>query len=426
MGNPLKNLFRARDEPIEKSGLKVVDSAVSEAMEFGFGGTPSGRIVTPRSSIQISTVYACVRVLAETVASLPFHLNERTGETGGRHAENHPLYFLLHDEPNGEMTSFTWRETMMTHLALWGNSYNQIIYNGRGKPCAVYPLLPENMIVERDENGQIIYIYSNSKGRFLLKQDEIFHVPGLGFDGLVGHSPIAIERNALGLSLAAEEYGSRFFANGARPSGVLTHPGTVKDTKKLRASWDAAYGGTGNSGRTAVLEEGMKYESISMPNNEAQFLETRKFQVSEVCRIYRVPPHMVGDLEHATYSNIEHQSIGFAQYTIAPWCVRIEQATNRCLLRYEDRKKLYSHFNLDGLMRGDYKSRMEGYAIARNNGWMSTNDIRSREDMTLVSEEEGGNILAVNGNMIPLKRLLNDGYNPLTSQTENNGKEGND
>lgn len=422
MGNPLKNLFRARDEPIEKD-FGVSNSGVSDAMDFAFGGTPSGKIVTPRSSIQISTVYACVRVLAETVASLPFHLNEHTGETGGRHATEHPLHFLLHSEPNAEMTSFTWRETMMTHLALWGNSYNQIVYNGRGKPCAIYPLLPENMQVERDEDGQIVYRYTNSKGTFLLYADEVFHIPGLGFDGLVGHSPIAIERNALGLTLAAEEYGSKFFANGARPSGVLTHPGTVKDTKKLRQSWEAAYGGAGNSGKTAVLEEGMKYESISMPNNEAQFLETRKFQVGEICRIYRVPPHMVGDLEHATYSNIEHQSIGFAQYTIAPWCARIEQATDRSCLRYEDRRKYYSHFNLDGLMRGDYKSRMEGYAIARQNGWMCTNDIRAREDMTLVPEEDGGNVFAVNGNMIPLKRLVNENYEPTPTMS---GKEGNE
>lgn len=420
MGNPLKNLFRARDEPIEKRG--VTDYAPSDAMEFTFGGSPSGKAVTPRTSIQISTVYACVRVLAETVASLPFYLNERTGETGGRHATDHPLYFLLHDEPNGEMTSFTWRETMMTHLALWGNSYNQIIYNGRGKPTAIYPLLPDKMTVERDEDGNIVYLYATKDGMFYLKPDEVLHVPGLGFDGLVGYSPIAIERNALGLTLAAEDYGSRFFANGARPSGVLTHPGTVKDTKKLREAWSKAYGGASNTGKTVVLEEGMKYEAISMPNNEAQFLETRKFQVSEICRIYRVPPHMVGDLEHATYSNIEHQSIGFAQYTIAPWCARIEQASNRSVLRYEDRKRYYSHFNLDGLMRGDYKSRMEGYAIARNNGWMSTNDIRSREDMTLVPEEEGGNAYGVNGNMIPLKRLLDLDYVPNT--TTDTGKEG--
>lgn len=423
MGNPLKNLFRARDEPIESAGIHVVDSGVSEAMEFGFGGTPSGRVVTPRSSIQISTVYACVRVLAETVASLPFYLNERMGETGGKHATDHPLYFLLHDEPNGEMTSFSWRETMMTHLALWGNSYNQIIYNGRGKPAAIYPLLPERMEVGRDENGKIIYQYTTADGTFLLADDEVFHVPGLGFDGLIGHSPIAIERNALGMTLAAEEYGSRFFANGARPSGVLTHPGTVKDTGKLRKSWDAAYGGTSNTGRTAVLEEGMKYEAISMPNNEAQFLETRKFQVGEICRIYRVPPHMVGDLEHATYSNIEHQSIGFAQYTIAPWCARIEQAANRSILRYEDRKRYYSHFNLDGLMRGDYKSRMEGFAIARNNGWMSANDIRSIEDMALIPDEEGGNVYAVNGNMISLKQLMNADRKP-NSDGNQNVKEG--
>ena len=234
----------------------------------------------------------------------------------------------------------------------------------------------------------------------------MLHIPGLGFDGVIGYSPIALEKNAIGLGIAAEEYGSKFFAHGANPSGVLTHPNTVKDPSRLRESWNNAYGGSANSGKVAILEEGMKFERISLPNNEAQFLETRRFQVEEICRIYRVPPHLVGDLEHATFSNIEHQSISFAVHTIRPWLVRIEQSVNRQLFSEKEKGHFYSQFNIDGLMRGDYKSRMEGYAIARQNGWMCVNDIRELENQNPISEEEGGNAYLVNGNMISIKTAM--------------------
>ncbi|HPJ03675.1 MAG TPA: phage portal protein, partial [Candidatus Limiplasma sp.] len=177
---------------------------------------------------------------------------------------------------------------------------------------------------------------------------------------------------------------------------------TVKNPKALRESWNAAYGSSSNAGKMAILEEGMKFERISMPNNEAQFLETRKFQVAEICRIYRVPPHLVGDLEHATFSNIEHQSISFAMHTIRPWLVRIEQALNKALFEEYGEGRFYAQFNIDGLMRGSYKERMEGYAIARQNGWMSANDIRELENMNPLSDADGGNAYLCNGNMIPI------------------------
>lgn len=401
MANPFKKLFRARDEPIERHPR----NAVSQAMAFFFGSSSAGKNVTPRTSVQVSAVYACVRVLAETVASLPLHLDRYMEGSGTEHARNNPLYYLLHDEPNSEMTSYVWRETGMTHLALWGNWYNQKVFNGRGEVIGLYPLLPENVQVNRDETGQIVYDYTNSDGTFRLYRDEVLHVPGMGFDGLVGYSPVAMMRNSLGLSIAAEEYGARFYANGARPSGVLTHPGTLKEPAKVRDQWQKVYGGSSNTGKVAVLEEGLEYKPISMPNNEAQFLETRKFQVEEICRIYRVPPHMIADLEHATYSNIEHQSISFAQYTIAPWCARIEQSMNRDLLKKADKAKYTTHFNIDGIQRGSYQSRMEGYAKAIQNGWMSPNDVRALENLSLLTDEQGGNTYAINGNMVSLKSL---------------------
>ena len=399
MNNPFTRLFRARDEP------RPTD-AVSATPVFYFGTSGSGKSVTARTAIQVSTVYACVRVIAETVASLPLHVYEST-DKGSRKATEHALYRILHDEPNTEMTSFVWRETMLTHLLLHGNSYSQILRNGRGHILGLYPLLPDRMEVDRDSSGKLTYTYTTTEGRtHRLRPEDVLHIPGLGFDGVIGYSPIALEKNAIGLGIAAEEYGSKFFAHGANPSGVLTHPNTVKDPSRLRESWNNAYGGSANSGKVAILEEGMKFERISLPNNEAQFLETRRFQVEEICRIYRVPPHLVGDLEHATFSNIEHQSISFAVHTIRPWLVRIEQSVNRQLFSEKEKGHFYSQFNIDGLMRGDYKSRMEGYAIARQNGWMCVNDIRELENQNPISEEEGGNAYLVNGNMISIKTAM--------------------
>jgi len=395
MKNPFSRFGRARDKPT---------NAVSTAPSFLFGPSGAGKSVSVQSAIQVSAVYACVRVIAETIASLPLHVYKVT-DTGSEKATQHSLYRLLHDEPNREMTSFILREAMLTHLLLWGNSYCQIIRTGRNQIDSLYPLLPDRMEVDRDSNCKLTYTYSTSEGRiYRLAAEEVLHIPGLGFDGVVGYSPIALEKNAIGLGLAAEEYGSKFFSNGARPSGILTHPNTVKNPKVLRESWNAAYGGSSNSGRVAILEEGMKFETISMPNNEAQFLETRKFQVSEICRIFRVPPHLVGDLEHATFSNIEHQSISFAVHTIRPWLVRIEQAINRSLFSEREKVHFYAQFNIDGLMRGAYKERMEGYAIARQNGWMSANDIRELENMNPIPDSEGGNTYLVNGNMSEISR----------------------
>ena len=399
MRNPFSRLFRARDKPGRR---QTHQDAVSAAPTFSFGSSMSGKSVTPSSAIQVSAVYACVRVIAETIASLPLHVYEST-DAGSRKANEHTLYRLLHDEPNNEMTSFIWREVMLSHLLLYGNSYCQILRSGRSRIVGLYPLLPDHMSVDRDSKGKLTYTYTTSEGRMeQLNPEDVLHIPGLGFDGVMGYSPIALEKAAIGLGIAAEEYGSKFFQNGARPSGILTHPNTVKDPASLRASWNAAYGGSGNASRVAVLEEGMTFVPLSMPNNEAQFLETRKFQVTEICRIFRVPPHMIGDLERATFSNIESQNISFAVHTIRPWLVRIEQAINKTLIPENEKGRYYAQFNIDGLMRGDYKSRMEGYAIARQNGWMSANDIRALENLNPISAEEGGNAFLVNGNMIPI------------------------
>lgn len=399
----LIGLKRARDKP--------TNSYEGSDFSYLFGRTTSGKNVNEMTALQTTAVYACVRILAEAIASLPIHVYKHTDE-GKEQDVNHQLYYLLHDEPNPDMTSFVFRETLMSHLLIWGNAYAQIIRDGRGQVLALYPLLPDRMTVKRDDKGELYYVYQRSeednpnfkdKGNIILKKSEVLHVPGLGFDGLIGYSPIAMAKNAVGMTLATEEYGASFFANGANPGGVLEHPGILKDPSKVRESWDQVYQGTNNSHKVAVLEEGMSYKTIGIPPNEAQFLETRKFQINEIARLYRIPPHMVGDLEKSSFSNIEQQSLEFVKYTLDPWVVRFEQAFQKALLLPDEKKTYFIKFNVDSLLRGDYQSRMNGYAIGRQNGWLSTNDIRRLEDMNPLSKEEGGDLYLVNGNMTKLE-----------------------
>ena len=398
------SLFRrkARDHPENRTA--------GSQYTFYMGGSSAGKSVTERSAMQMTAVYSCVRILAEAVAGLPLHFYKYNEDGSKSKAIDNNLYHLLHDEPNPEMSSFVFRETLMTHLLLWGNAYAQIIRNGKGEVIALYPLMPNKMSVDRDENGHLYYSYQRSQeegkeaGTVILSTRDVLHIPGLGFDGLVGYSPIAMAKNAIGLAIATEEYGAKFFANGAAPSGVLEHPGTIKDPARLRENWNSTFGGSANSGKVAVLEEGMKYTPISISPEQAQFLETRKFQINEIARIFRVPPHMVGDLEKSSFSNIEQQSLEFVKYTLDPWVIRWEQSLSRALLNEDEKKLYFFKFNVEGLLRGDYQSRMNGYAIARQNGWMSANDIRELENLDKISSEDGGDLYLINGNMLPLNR----------------------
>jgi HK97 family phage portal protein len=400
----LQGIFKARDKP--------KDSLGGSRYSFFFGSTSAGKPVNEHTAMQMTAVYSCVRILSETLAGLPLHVY-RYNDSGGKEKNlKHPLYKLLHDEPNPEMTSFAFRETLMSHLLLWGNAYAQIIRNARGEVIALYPLMPNKMTVDRDANGQLFYLYQRSRedtpslgkdSQVYLTPSDVLHIPGLGFDGLVGYSPIAMAKNAVGLAIATEEYGAKFFANGAAPGGVLEHPGTIKDPQKVKDSWNAAYQGSRNSHRVAVLEEGMKYQPIGISPEQAQFLETRKFQINEIARIFRVPPHMLADLEKSSFSNIEQQSLEFVKYTLDPWVVRWEQSMFRVLLTESEKQKVFIKFNVDGLLRGDYVSRMSGYAAARQNGWMSANDIRELENLDRIPSELGGDLYLINGAMTKLQ-----------------------
>ena len=399
----LTGLFRSRDKPQNRTA--------GSSYSFFMGSSTAGKPVTERSAMQMTAVYSCVRILSEAVAGLPLHLYRYKEDGGKEKALDHPLYHLLHDEPNPEMSSFVFRETLMTHLLLWGNAYAQVIRNGKGEVMALYPLMPNRMTVDRDGRGQLYYKYTTSAddaptmqgNAAYLGPSDVLHIPGLGFDGLVGYSPIAMAKNAIGMAIACEEYGAKFFANGATPGGILEHPGTVKDPQRVRDSWNSAFGGSSNANKVAVLEEGMKYTPISISPEQAQFLETRKFQIDEIARIFRVPPHMVGDLEKSSFSNIEQQSLEFVKYTLEPWIVRWEQAINRALLSEKEKESYFVKFNVDGLLRGDYESRMNGYATARQNGWMSANDIRELENLDRIPAELGGDLYLINGNMTKLQ-----------------------
>lgn len=428
----IKSLFgfgQARDKPVDK--------AADAGYSFLFGRTTSGKPVNERTAMQTTAVYACVRILAEAVASLPLHVYEYRDDGGKKLVHDHPLYYLLHDEPNPEMTSFVFRETLMSHLLIWGNAYAQIIRDGAGRVLGLYPLLPDKMEVQRDDKGNIDYVYSRNSdenptfkeyGNIKLKAEDVLHIPGLGFDGLIGYSPIAMAKNAVGMTLACEEYGASFFANGANPGGVLEHPGVLKDPSKVRESWNSVYRGVSNAHKIAVLEEGMKYQQIGIPPEEAQFLETRKFQINEIARLYRIPPHMVGDLDKSSFSNIEQQSLEFVKYTLDPWVIRWEQSLQRSLLLPGEKGKYFIKLNVDGLLRGDYQSRMNGYAVGRQNGWFSANDIREMENMNPIPDEEGGNLYLINGAMTKLADAgafaKTDTGQQNTPAQENSGKRG--
>jgi len=401
-----------------KKEPKTVSNSISTHRFFSWGGSKTGANVNETSALQTAAVYACVRVISEAVASLPLKIYAYEGNdrSGSRAVHDHHLYNLLHHAPNPDMTSFSFRETMMMHLLIYGNAYAQIVRDGGGKVIALYPLIPYKMEVWRGNNGKIYYTYwqnrdeataKDDSGEVRFRKEDILHIPGLSFDGLLGYSPIALAKNAIGMAIAAEEFGSTFFGSGATPGGLLEVPGELKDEKMdgLRQTWEAIHGGTHNSNRMAILTDGLKYHPIAIPPEQAQFLETRKFQITEIARIFRVPPHMIGDLERSTFSNVEQQALDFVKYCINPWITRWEQAMWQSLMLLSERNTHYIKFNLDGLMRGDYETRMRGYSTGIQNGFLCPNDIRRLENLNEIPAEDGGFNFMVNGNMVKLSEV---------------------
>lgn len=358
---------------LENPNVPLTDANISALL---YGDAP-GVAITPQSAMKISAVYACVRVLAESFAMLPVNIYERSGSN--RNVISMPLADVLGLQANSYQGSFQYRELAQACLGLWGNHYAEIQRNTRtGEVIGLYPLPPGAVSVSL-KDGKKWFDCNGVK----LSQDEIFHVPGLGYNGITGLSPIQLQQRSLSVAVNSDAFGDSFFRNGTKLSGVLQHPGKLsKDAAdRLRAKWQETYAGSSNGFKVAVVEEGMQFKEISLPPADAQFIETRKYSVSDIARIFRVPPHMVGDLERATFSNIEQQSIEFVQFTMLPWVTRFEQEINRQLFSLTQMGNYFVKFNLAALLRGDIKSRYEAYSIGRNGGWLSVNDIRALEDM---------------------------------------------
>jgi HK97 family phage portal protein len=364
--------------------------------------------VTEQNALQISTVYACIRIISETIASLPINVYKR-GKDGSRDKDtDHPLFKVLHDEANSEMSAFSFWETMVSHVLTWGNAYAEIERNGAGKVVALWPLSPELVTVDR-RNKQLIYRVSiDNKKEIVLPPEKVLHFHGLGYDGRIGYSPIAMQRETLAFAKSTELYGHNFFRNGAKPGGVLEMDGILKDKEardRLRESWHEIHGGSGNSHRVAILEAGLKYKPISLAPEDAQFLETRRWSKEEIAQLYRVPLHMLNDLQRATFSNIEHQSIEFVVHTIRPHLVRMEQEIKRKAFSEGEKANYFAEWLVDGLLRGDAESRNKALQIQRQNGIINANEWRAIENMN-PQEGEQGKAYLVNSAMIGINQAL--------------------
>lgn len=353
--------------------------------------TTAGVHVSEGTALRLGAVWACVRVISEDVASLPLFVYERL-ERGRRRALEHPLNRLLHDQPNPEMTALQLRETLTAHALTWGNGYAYIVHAPNGRHLELWPLLPDRTRALRDPRTRELFYETEdpiSDTKWRLDPKFVLHLAGLGWDGRSGYSPIQLHRQAIGLGMAAEEFGARFFGQGTNLGGFISHPGTLSEQAYKRLKSDpvlgmASYQGIERTHLWAIIEEGMKIEKIGIPPDEAQFIETRKFGVEEIARIYRVPPHKIQHLDRATFSNIEHQGIDYVNSTLRPWLVRWEQAIRLKLIPEDQRARVYAEHLVDGMLRGDILSRYSAYQIGRQGGWLSTNDIRERENLNPV------------------------------------------
>lgn len=368
------------------------------------GPTKTGVHVSPANAMTYTAVLACVRVLAESIASLPCIVYERVGEEERKRATGLPLYRLLHNSPNPRMTAFGFFEQAMAHLTLWGNFYCEIEWSNAGRPLALWPLRPDVMQVAVGGDGRRQYTYGSEE----LAAGKVLHLMGLSVDGVTGASLIRLAREAVGLGLATQEFGATVFKNGAVPGIVLRHPGELgpEGHTNLRREWNEMHSGLENSHKVAILEEGMSIDKLGIPPEDAQFLETRRFQVEEIARIFRVPLHKLADLTHATFSNIEHQGIEFTQDTVRPWAVRIEQEIAKQLMTPDEQDRYYAEFLLTALLRGDTPSRYQAYATGRQWGWLSSNDIRRLENMDPVT---GGDVYLQPLNMVVAGKTTADG-----------------
>jgi len=412
-----------RGQSLENPSIPLSNPTPALLEALGIGPSTTGITVTNGKAMTLSAVYACVRILAESLASLPLVVYERLPR-GKERAMQHPVYQLLHNRPNPEMTPLQFVETMQGHVGLTGNAFAEIEWNGRGQPIALWPITPDRVSVKRANGSKQFLVNLPDGSSVILKSGDMLHIPGFGYDGLIGYSPIGLMKQTLSVGMAAEEFGARFFGNGSRPGGLLTMAAGQKLSNearaRLKASWEQAQGGLSNAHRVAILEEGLTWQKTQIDPDDAQFLETRNFQVTEICRIFRVPPHMIAQLDKATFSNIEQQSIEFVTHSLRPWAVRWEQALNFELFSTQAQGQYFTKFLMDSLLRGDTASRYAAYAVGRNGGWLSANDIRELEDMNPLPGD-AGEVYLVPLNMVPadqVARADEAGETPADEATE--------
>lgn len=361
--------------------------------------------ISETTAMQISTVFSCIRVLSESVGILPMHLMKFDGKTRQK-AFSHKLYHILHTAPNEEINAISFYEMIVIHLCLNGNFYAQILRNNKNEIIALYPLLPQNMQKYRLANGKIIFTYHNGAKTYELNKKDIFEVMGLSIDGFKGLSPIAYQASALSFTQTANKFNARYFKNAVTPPLAVKYPTQLSDEQyeKLRKSWDDAYGGD-NSGKVVIAENGIDFQTLGISSQDGKFLETRQFQKSEICGIFRIPPHLIADLSKSSFNNISEMSLELVKYTLQPYLTRIEQAIKTQLLNKDEQKEYYAKFNVEGLLRGDTKSRYEAYRVGRMSGFLSTNEIRAKEDLNPI---DGGDDYLSPLNMMSVGAVANE------------------
>lgn len=349
----------------------------------------SGVVVNEWTALNFTNVLACVRAIAETMASLPAPVYQRMANGGKQRLRSHPVYKAFAISPDGDLPAMQWRESGMVHLLVWGNWYNEIETTKGGDLLNLHLIAPNRVTPERTKSGKIQYLVSGSN--VPIPADRMLHVGGLGFDGFKGYSPIRLGRETIGLGMATERFGAAWFGNGSRGQGVLTHPQKLSDDARenLRRSIEEVHGGVDNSHKWMIIEEGMTAQQIGVPPEDAQFLGTRLFQLQEICRLYRISPALVGDLSRSTFSNQEQESINFVVHTLRPWCCRIENEINRKLFSPNDQDEVFVEFLLDGLLRGDQATRNAAYAVGRQWGWYSADDVLEMENRNPLPDGQG-------------------------------------
>lgn len=386
-------LFRASASDKER----ILTSADLERYLAGRNKSAAGVNVTLDRAMKFATFFACVRVLAESIGQLPLHLFKQEGR-GTEKALEHPLYSLLHDAPNDLQTSQEFLEWVVASLAIRGNAYAHI-NRVRGKVMEIVPFTGSVQPKVNQQTRALTYLVDVGGMQEEIGSTEVLHIKLFSLDGIVGLSPLGYARETLGMGIASEQHGAGLFANGAQPSGTLETDKTLSEAaaKRLKTSFEERYAGSENAGSTVVLEEGLKWKQVTMSSADAEWLAGRKFTRSELCGLMRVPPHMIADLERATFSNIEHSSIDFVVHSLTPYCTRIEQRTKLQLLNKNERAQYFARFNVDGLLRGDSKSRAEYMKTAIGNGWMSPNEARELENR---NPRPGGDSFLTPANML--------------------------